>query len=85
MLRFLWFQDPLQENSKLLYFRFTRLVFGFLGSGIKLGPTCKKLLSEMYKVADPSYTIHDFSCAAALLDHRMMWHVTSDLYGLQAQ
>ena len=37
MLCFVWLQDPFQETSKLLHFRFTRLVFGLRPSPAILG------------------------------------------------
>ena len=36
-LRFLWFQDPLDLRSSILYFRFGRLVFGLRPSPAILG------------------------------------------------
>jgi len=53
MLRFLWLQDPFQENSKLLHFRFTRLVFGLRPSpGSVISHHLEKYSSEHPRIVD---------------------------------
>ena len=52
MLRFLWLEDPLQESSKLLHFRFTRLVFGLRPSLAILGSVISHHL-EKYRSEHP--------------------------------
>ena len=46
MLRFLWLKEPLKEDSEVIQFKFTRLVFGLRLSpailGAVLSPHLKK-------------------------------------------
>ena len=57
MLRFLWFEEPPNPNSKIIHLRFTRLVFGLRPSPAILNSTIREHLSK-YKDIYPNIVQH---------------------------
>ena len=54
LLRFLWVDDIRSENPKLITLRFSRLVFGFVGSPFVLNATLRHHM-EKYGEIDPEF------------------------------
>ena len=56
VLRFLWYQDPFNQNSEVVHLRFTRLVFGLCPSPAILGAViaqhCEKYKNHHSNVTD---------------------------------
>ena len=53
-LRFLWFEDKLADNLKMVIKRFTRTVFGVISSPFLLNGTLKSYI-ESYLSEDPEF------------------------------
>ena len=61
LMRFLWFEDPMDENSDVITYRFTRVFYG---------ATCSQFLlsSTLHKIAD-MYDKNDGEFARKVRDH----------------
>ena len=57
LLRFLWVDDIKSENPKLITLRFSRLVFGLVGSPFVLNATLRHHM-EKYREIDPEFVDH---------------------------
>ena len=51
LMRFLWFEDPMDENSDIITYRFTRVFYGAMCSQFLLSSTLHKI-ADMYDEND---------------------------------